>query len=322
MLRRQLLKGAVGAASGAALPMTTFAQSKTTRIVISFPPGGPVDFVARALAEQLGKELGQTVIIDNKAGANGAIGAMEVIRSSPDGSTLWFTSVGAAAINPSLYDKLSYDTQKDLAPVALVVNNVELLVANPANPARDAAEFIANSKKRKDPTPMASSGIGSIPHFAIEQLSDSSGANLMHVPYKGAAPAITDLMGGQVEGFFGDIPGLIGHVRSGKLKAMGLASTRRHPALPEVKTLAEQGIANVDTNNWYALFAPAKTPAATVQAISEAVRRALGHPALKTRLLDSGAEPAASTPAELAALLKHDTDKWAKLIRDKKIKPE
>ena len=322
MLRRQLLKGAVGASSGAALPRVAFAQAKTTRVVISFPPGGPVDFVARALAEQLGKELGHTVIIDNKAGANGAIGAMEVIRSSPDGSTLWFTSVGAAAINPSLYEKLSYDTQKDLAPVTLVVNNVELLVANPANPAKDAAEFIANSKKRKDPTPMASSGIGSIPHLAIEQLSDSSGANLMHVPYKGAAPAITDLMGGQVDGFFGDIPGLIGHVRSGKLKAMGLASTRRHPALPEVRTLAEQGIANVDTNNWYALFAPAKTPASTVQAISEAVRRALSHPALKARLLDSGAEPAPSTPAELAALLKHDTDKWAKLIRDKKIKPE
>ena len=322
MLRRHLLKAVAGAASGAALPMAAFAQAKTTRIVISFPPGGPVDFVARALAEQLGKELGHTVIIDNKAGANGAIGAMEAIRSTPDGSTLWFTSVGAAAINPSLYDKLSYDTQKDLAPVALVVNNVELLVVNPANPAKDAAEFIANTKKRKEPTPMASSGIGSIPHFAIEQLSDSSAANLMHVPYKGAAPAITDLMGGQVDGFFGDIPGLIGHVRAGKLKAMGLASTRRHPALPDVKTLAEQGIANVDTNNWYALFAPVKTPAATVQAISDAVRRALGNPALKTRLLDSGAEPAPSTPAELAALLKHDTEKWAKLIRDKKIKPE
>jgi tripartite-type tricarboxylate transporter receptor subunit TctC len=229
MLRRQLLKCARGAASGAALPMATFAQAKTTRIVISFPPGGPVDFVARALAEQLGKELGQTVIIDNKAGANGAIGAMEVIRSSPDGSTLWFTSVGAAAINPSLYDKLSYDTQKDLAPVALVVNNVELLVVNPANPAKDAAEFIANSKKRKDPTPMASSGIGSIPHFAIEQLSDSSGANLMHVPYKGAAPAITDLMGGQVDGFFGDIPGLIGHVRSWQAEGDG---ARVHTAPP------------------------------------------------------------------------------------------
>ncbi|MBP6853349.1 MAG: tripartite tricarboxylate transporter substrate binding protein, partial [Rhodoferax sp.] len=265
MFKRQLVLGALGAAAITALPLAAFAQTKTTRIVISFPPGGPVDFVARSLAEQLGKELGQTVIIDNRAGANGAIGAGEVIRSSPDGHTLWFTSVGAAAINPSLYDKLAYDTQRDLAPVSLVANNVELLVVNPANPARDAAEFVANSKKRKDPTPMASTGIGSIPHFAIEQLSDASGAKLMHVPYKGAAPAITDLMGGQVDGFFGDIPGLIGHVRAGKLKAMGLASTRRHPALPDVKTLAEQGIANVDTNNWYALFAPVKTPAGTVQ---------------------------------------------------------
>lgn len=322
MLRRHMIIGALGVATAAGMPLAGRAQTRTTRIVISFPPGGPVDFVARALAEQLGKELGHTVIIDNKAGANGAIGAGEVIRATPDGSTLWFTSVGAAAINPSLYDKLPYDTQRDLAPVALVVNNVELLVVNPANPAKDAAEFIANSKKRKDPTPMASSGIGSIPHFAIEQLSDASGANLMHVPYKGAAPAITDLMGGQVDGFFGDIPGLIGHVRGGKLKAIGLASARRHPALPDVKTLAEQGIANVDTNNWYALFAPVKTPAATVQALSEAVRRALNHPALKTRLLDSGAEPAPSTPAELAAVLKQDTDKWARLIRDKKIKPE
>jgi len=322
MFRRQILTSAMGLASAAALPLAAFAQAKTTRIVISFPPGGPVDFVARSLAEQLGKELGQTVIVDNKAGANGAIGAGEVIRSAPDGNTLWLTSVGAAAINPSLYEKLAYDTQRDLAPVALVVNNVELLVVNPANPAKDAAEFIANSKKRKDPTAMASTGIGSIPHFAIEQLADASGANLLHVPYKGAAPAITDLMGGQVDGFFGDIPGLIGHVRAGKLKAIGLASTRRHPALPEVKTLAEQGIANVDTNNWYALFAPLKTPAATVQSLSDAVRRALSTPALKARLLDSGAEPAPSTPAELAALLKQDTGKWAKLIRDKKIKPE
>ena len=323
MLRRQMLIAAAGVAGSAStLPMAAWAQTRTTRIVISFPPGGPVDFVARALAEQLGKELGQTVIIDNKAGANGAIGAGEVIRALPDGSTLWFTSVGAAAINTSLYEKLAYDTQRDLAPVALVVNNVELLVTHPANPAKDAAEFIANSKKRKDSTPMASTGIGSIPHLAIEQLSDASGANLLHVPYKGAAPAITDLMGGQVEGFFGDIPGLIGHVRGGKLKALGLASTRRHPALPDVKTLAELGIANVDTNNWYALFAPVKTPAATVQALSEAVRRALNHPALKARLLDSGAEPAPSTPAELATLLRQDTDKWARLIRDKKIKAE
>lgn len=317
MQRRHFIAASLAAAS----PLAAFAQPKSTRIVVSFPPGGPVDFVARALAEQLGKELGQTVIVDNKAGANGAIGAGEVMRATPDGGTLWLTSVGAAAINGALYEKLAYDTARDFAPVSLVVNNVELLVVNPADPAHDAAEFVANSKK-KGPFAMASSGIGSIPHLAIEQFGDASGAKLMHVPYKGAAPAITDVMGGQVAGFFGDIPGLIGHVRGGKLRAIGLASSRRHPALPDVKTLAEQGFADVDTNNWYALFAPAKTPAATIQSLNEAVRRALNNPGLKARLLDTGAEPAPSTPAELAALLKQDSEKWAKVIRDKKIKPE
>lgn len=318
MIRRTLL----AATLCAALPLAAHAQAKSTRIVVSFPPGGPVDFVARVLAEQLGKELGQTVIVDNKAGANGAIGAGEVMRSKADGSTLWITSVGAAAINASLYDKLPYDTLRDFTPVSVVVNNVELLVVNPADPAKDAAEFVANARKSKSPVTMASSGIGSIPHLAMEQLKDSTKVDLLHVPYKGAAPAITDVMGGQVSGFFGDIPGLITFVRSGKLKPIGLASTKRHPALPEVKTLAEQGIANVDTNNWYALFAPARTPAATVTALNDAVRRALSQPSVKAKLMDVGAEPAPSTPAELAALVKRDTDKWGTLIQDKKIKAE
>ncbi len=321
MLRRTFVAAAMMLPS-AALPPAARAQGKTLRIVVSFPPGGPVDFVARALAEPLNKELGQTVIVDNKAGANGAIGAAEVARSAPDGNTLWLTSVGAAAINPSLYDKLGYDMSRDLTPVSLVVNNVELLVVNVADPANDAAEFVANSKKKTQPTPMASSGIGSIPHLAIEQMMEASGATLLHVPYKGAAPAITDVMGGQVAGFFGDIPGLIGHVRGGKVKAIGLASASRHPALPNVPTLTEQGILNVDTNNWYALFAPVKTPAATITMLNEAVRRALANPALRARLLDTGADPAPSTPAELAALLERDTRKWARLIRDKKIKAE
>ncbi|MDZ5456748.1 Bug family tripartite tricarboxylate transporter substrate binding protein [Azohydromonas lata] len=318
MIRRTLL----AATLCAALPLAAHAQAKSTRIVVSFPPGGPVDFVARVLAEQLGKELGQTVIVDNKAGANGAIGAGEVMRSKADGSTLWITSVGAAAINASLYEKLPYDTIRDFTPVSVIVNNVELLVVSPADPAKDAAEFMANAKKSKNPVTLASSGIGSIPHLAMEQLKDSTKVDLLHVPYKGAAPAITDVMGGQVSAFFGDIPGLITFVRSGKLKPVGIASTKRHPALTEVKTLAEQGIANVDTNNWYALFAPAKTPAATVTALNDAVRRALSQPSVKAKLMDVGAEPAPSTPAELAALLKRDTDKWGKLIQDKKIKVE
>jgi tripartite-type tricarboxylate transporter receptor subunit TctC len=298
------------------------AQTKTTRIVVSFTAGGPVDAVARALSEQLGKELGRTVVIDNKPGANGAIGATEVLRSEPDGSTIWITSVGAAAINPALYDKLPYDMQRDFAPVSLVVNNVELLVVNAADPAKDAAEFVANAKKRTDPTAMASTGIGSIPHLAIEQLADATGAKLLHIPYKGAAPAINDLMGGQVGGFFGDVPGLIGHVKGGKLKALGLASPQRHPALPEVKTLDEQGIKGVDTINWYAFFVSAKTPTAIVESLNKAVRNTLNTPAVRDRLLQSGAEPAPSTPQELTALLKHDTEKWAKLIKAKNIKAE
>jgi tripartite-type tricarboxylate transporter receptor subunit TctC len=315
--RRQLVAALFLAANAPA-----WAQPNTTRIVVSFTAGGPVDAVGRAIAEQLGKELGRTVVIDNKPGANGAIGATDVMRSPPDGSTLWLTSVGAAAINTSLYDKLPYNMQRDLAPVSLVVNNVELLVVNPQNPARDAAEFVAASKKAKEPTAMASSGIGSIPHLAIEQLIDASGAKLLHVPYKGAAPAITDLMGGQVGGFFGDVPGLLGYVRSGKLKALGVASSKRHPALPDVKTLEEQGLKGVDTNNWYALFAPAKTPAATIDALNKALRRTLTNPAVHDRLLKSGAEPAPSTPAELASLVKQDTDKWSKLIRAKNIRAE
>jgi tripartite-type tricarboxylate transporter receptor subunit TctC len=299
---------------------TAYAQgTKTTRIVVAFPPGGPVDLVARVLAEQLGKELGETVIVDNKPGANGGIAAQFVAKAPPDGGTLWLTSVGAAAINPSLYDNLPYDMQRDFAPVSVVVDNVEVLVVSPKDPANTTAEFIAASKAKKEPTPMASSGIGSIPHLAIEQLADATKANLLHIPYKGAAPALTDVMGGQVAGFFGDIPGLIGFVQGGKLKAIGIAADRRHPLLPEVRTLAEQGILGVDSNNWYALFVPAKTPRATIDALNAAVHRALATPGVRDKLTATGTDPAPTSPQELSALLKRDTEKWAKLIKAKGI---
>jgi tripartite-type tricarboxylate transporter receptor subunit TctC len=322
-LRDAMIKRLVIFAALCVIPTAqAFSQSKPTRLVVSFTPGGPVDAVARTIAEEFGKELGRTVIVDNKPGANGAIGAAEVARSKPDGSTLWITSVGAAAINPSLYEKLGYDMQRDFAPVSVVANNVELLVVNPADPVKDAAEFVAATKARKEPTTMASSGIGSIPHFAIEQLIAATGANVLHVPYKGAAPAINDLLGGHVGGAFLDVAGLFSHVRSGKLKPLGMASSKRHPALPDIKTLEEQGISGVDTNNWYAIFAPAKTPPATIEALNVALRKTLSNPAVHDRLLQTGAEPAPSTPEELTALLQQDTEKWAKLIKAKNIKPE
>ena len=297
-------------------------SGKPVHIIVAFSPGGPVDFVARVLSEQLGKELGQTVIVENKPGANGAIGAEMVAKSTPDGTTLWLTSVGAVAINPALYEKLSYDPLRDFAPVSLVVNNVEVLVVNAANPAQNAAEFIAATKLNKKPTSMASSGIGSIPHLALEQMADASGANVMHIPYKGAAPAITDVIGGHVTAFFGDVPGLMAHIKGGKLKPIGIAASKRHPLLPEVKTFAEMGIAGVDTDNWYALFAAAKTPRAEIDRLNHAIRRVLTSTAARDKLIASGADPAPSTPEELTALLVKDTAKWARMIRDKKIQPE
>ena len=307
---------------GASLAQPALAQAKVTRLVVAFPPGGPVDFVARTISEQLGKELGTQVIIENKAGANGAIAAEYVARAVPDGSTIWLTSVGAVAINPPLYDKLTYDPVRDLAPISLVVNNVELLVVGSANPASTGAEFIANARLKKEGATMASSGTGSVPHLAMELLADATKANLVHVPYKGAAPAITDVIAGHVDGFFGDIPGLVGFIKSGKLKPVGIASPKRHPLLPDVKTFQEMGMAGVDSDNWYALFAAKATPTADIERLNLAVKRTLANDAVRNKLLASGAEPSASSPAELALLLKNDTAKWGKVIRDKKIKPE
>ncbi len=318
-LRRAGLLCALLLLAGAALAQ----PAKITRLIVAFPPGGPVDFVARTLAEQLGKELGQQVIVENKAGANGAIAAEFVARSAPDAQTLWLTSVGAVAINPALYDKLSYDPQRDLVPVSLVVNNVEVLVVGANAPYNTGAEFVAASRQNPSrPLTMASSGTGSVPHLAMELLNDAARIQLQHIPYKGAAPAITDVIAGHVNGFFGDIPGLISHIKSGRLKAIGLAATRRHPLLPEVKTFEEMGVSGVDSDNWYALFAAKGTPAAEIDRVNQAVRRTLNHEAVRTKLQASGAEVSASSPDQLATLLKNDTAKWTRVVKAKNIQPD
>ena len=298
----------------------SMAQSNTIKMLVAFPPGGPVDFVARTIAEPLGKELGAQILIDNKPGGNGAIAAEYMINAPADGKVLWFTSAGAVAINPGLYEKLSYNPLKDLAPVSLVVNNVEVLVVNPNNPANQGGEFVALSKQRE--VTMASSGTGSVPHLAMEQLADSTKGKLLHVPYKGAAPAITDVLGGHVDGFFGDIPGLIGYIKSGKLKPIGIAANKRSPALPDVKTFTEMGVPGVDSNNWYALFAKAGTSKTEIDRINTAMKKVLAQDDVKNRLLQSGTDPVGSSVDELANILKNDIAKWTKLIKAKNIKPE
>ncbi|WP_103018262.1 Bug family tripartite tricarboxylate transporter substrate binding protein [Alicycliphilus denitrificans] len=310
------------ALTGLALGSAAMAQPKVVRLIVAFPPGGPVDFVARTISDALGKELGSNVIIENKPGANGAIAADFVSRSAPDAQTLWLTSVGAVAINPTLYPKLSYDPLRDLTPVSLVVNNVEILVVNAKAPYNTGAEFVAAARTAGQPLTMASSGTGSVPHLAMELLNESAKIKLSHIPYKGAAPAITDVIAGHVNGFFGDIPGLVGHIAAGKLKPIGVAAPKRHPRFPDVKTFAEMGFPGVDSDNWYALFAAKGTPAAEAERVSKAVHRALAHPEVKSRLEASGAEVAGSSPAQLSQLLQQDITKWGRVVRANQITPD
>ena len=314
---------ATAAAGGALLAgRAAHAQAEVTKLVIAFTPGGPVDFVGRVIAEPLGKILGQTVVVENKPGANGAIAGEMVARATPDARTLWLTSVGAVAINPSLYPKLPYHPETDLVPVGLVVNNVEVLVVNPSAPYTNAREFVDAARTAKTPPTMASSGTGSVPHLAMELLNDSAGIKLTHVPYKGAAQAITDVIAGHVDGFFGDIPGLIGHIASGKLKPIGIAAPRRHPRLPSVPTFEELGIKGVDSDNWYGLFTSKGTPPAEVERVSRALRTVLSQPGVRAKLELSGAGVADGTAPALTAVLKQDIKKWGDLVRAKQIKPE
>lgn len=316
-LHAAVLGTALGCASSA------MAQSDMTRLLVAFPPGGPVDFIARSISQQLAKELGHSVIVENKPGANGAIAADSVIRSAPDGKTLWLTSVGAVAINPALYPKLNYKPASDLVPVSLVVNNVEIMVVNAQTSFKDGKDFVQAASQRKDkPMTMASSGTGSVPHLAAIQLNESAGLNLMHVPYKGAAPAITDLMAGHVDGFFGDIPGLVGAIDSGKFRPVGIAAAKRSARYPNVPTFDELGYKGVDSNNWYAVFAPKGTSPQVAASLSRAINAALHAPDVQRKIEASGAEVVGSSPEALAQQLATDTEKWTAIIRRNRITPD
>ena len=295
--------------------------SRTVKIVVAFPAGGPTDFVARLLADKLKGILGQSVIIENKPGANAAIGAESVAKSDPDGYTLFFTTAGAVVINPHMRANLPYDPVKDFAPITLVVNTMEVLVVRTDTPMKSATDLVALAKSRPDGIAMASTGVGSPPHLALELFKGASGANVLHVPYRGAAPAVTDVVGGQVHAMFADLPVLMPQIRGGTLRPIGVGSRRRASVLPDVPTLDEQGIKDVYADNWYALFAPAKTPAPVIAKLNAAVMAALNDPELNKKLVDAGAIPAAGTPAELSEHLKTELDRWGKVIKDKNIKP-
>jgi tripartite-type tricarboxylate transporter receptor subunit TctC len=296
--------------------------TRTIRIVVAFPPGGPTDFVARLLADKLKGSLGQNVIIENKPGANAAIGADYVAKSDPDGYTLFFTTSGAVVINPHMRADLPYDPVRDFAPVSLLVNTMEVLVVKADSPIKSAGDLVALAKSRPEGIAMASTGVGSPPHLALELIKGATGANIVHVPYRGAAQAVTDVIGGQVLAMFADLPVLLPQIRGGTMRAIGVGSRQRAPVLPDVPTFDEQGIKDVYADNWYALFAPAKTPSAVVAKINAAVVAAINDPEVSRKLIDLGAVPATGTPAQLVDFLKSELARWGKVIAEKNIKPE
>lgn len=311
------------ALSALAMACAANAQDFPTRpikIVIAFPAGGPTDFVGRILADRLKETLGQPVLIENKAGASGAIGADFVAKSDPDGHMLFLTTVGAVAITPHLRDNMPYDPVKDFAAITMVVRNTTVLVVRSDSPVQSAKELAALAKDKPNTVPFASTGSGTTPHLALELFQAAAGVKFLHVPYRGAAPALTDLLGGQVQAVALDVPVILSQIQAGKLRPLAAASDTRNPILPNVPTLAELGYPNTQSDNWYALLAPANTPAAVIGKLNKAVADALAEPAIKDKLIASGAIPAANSPAEMAAYLKSELERWGKIVRQYDIK--
>lgn len=306
-------------ALGLVLPAVTLAQGSYIRLVVAFPPGGPSDIMARVISERLGKALHDNVVVENRPGGNGAIAAQHVLQQPADGKTLWLTTSGAITINPSLYPKLAYDV-KDFAPVSLVVNTPEMLVVNPKNPASDAKTFIQNAKNKQ--VNFASSGIGSMPHMAIALLTEATKVSFLHVPEKGAAPAISDLMGGHVDAFLADIPGIAAQVRSGTLKGLAVAARQRSTIFPNIPTFAEQGMPGLDVNNWSAVYVSAKVPADKIAELNRAIRETLADPQIDAKLRDLGVEPQANSGKEMTDIAAADAAKWQRLIKANNIQPE
>ena len=299
-----------------------FAQAWPTRpvtIVVPFPPGGGTDTGARIVAEQLGKKWGQPVLVDNKGGAAGQIGADIVAKARPDGYTLLMGNIGTQAINPALYAKMPYDPDKAFAPVALVAELPLAMMVNPSVPAKTVKEFIALAKSQPGKLSYSSSGAGGGPHLAAEMFKDATGSFILHVPYRGGGPAIADLLAGHVQLSFMTVLEASGHIKAGKLRALAVTSDKRVSALADVPTLAEAAVPGFNSISWIGLLAPAGTPKEVVERISADVREVVGREEVRDKLVQLGAVPAANTPAQFSALIDNDRKRYTQIIKDRKI---
>jgi tripartite-type tricarboxylate transporter receptor subunit TctC len=290
--------------------------TKPIRIVVPFPAGGATDIMARAVAQKLGEAWGQSVVVDNRPGAGGNIGSELVAKSAPDGYTLEMGTVGTHAINASLYAKMPYDHVKDFVPIILVAGVPNVLVVNPSVPVNSVQELIAYAKANPGKLNFASSGSGTSIHLSGELFKTMTGVQMAHVPYKGSAPALADLLGGQVQLMFDNLPPSLPHIKAGKLRPLAVTTTTRAAALPELPTMAEAGVPGFDASSWFGLLAPAGTPPAIVAKINTEVANWLATPEAKEKLLGVGANAAGGTPEDFARHIQAETAKWAKVVKE------
>lgn len=317
--RRSLIALFLGVA--VVTPLAALAQAwpaKPIKLIVNFPPGGAADQIARAISLPLQEALGQPVIVDNRAGAGGNIGGDALAKSPPDGYTLLLTSGGLVSINPAIYARMSFDPAKDIIPVAAAARVLVFLEVKPSLPVKDVKEFIAYAKANPGKLTYGSPGNGSSPHLAGEMFKDKTQTYAVHVPYRGAAPAMQDLLGGQVDFMFD--PGIgLNQVRAGKLKLLAVGSPKRSPLFPDVPTLGEAGLKGFDADTVFGFYAPTGTPAAIVTRLNSEINKILAMPAVKDRIAGLGGEVAPMTPADFAAKAHEDTARFGKLIRDRRI---
>ena len=309
----------------AIVSVSAFAQSwpmRPIRLIVPFAPGGGVDLTGRVLAPKLSEALGQTVIVENRGGAGGLIGVDLGAKASPDGYTVVIGTIGNIAIAPHLQSKMPYDPQKDLVPISQLANALNVMVINPSVKATTVKEFIELAKKEGSNISYGSSGSGATDHLAGEVFNTLAGLKMTHIPYKGGAPAMIDLVGGQVQVIFATVSTAISSIQGGKVRALGMTGNQRYESLPEVPTIAEAGLASFDVNGWYGLYAPAGTPKDIITRLNAEVVRILAMPDVKARLLDAGIIATSSSPEAFAAYTQAETKRWAKVVKDANIKTE
>ncbi len=321
--RRHFMQLAAGATAFAAVSRIAQAQTYPTRLVrviVPYPPGGPNDILARLMGQWLSERLGQPFVIDNRPGAGSNIGTEAVVKASPDGYTLLVVGTNSA-INATLYEKLNFNFIRDIAPIATIIRQPQVMLVNPSFPAKTVPEFIAYAKANPGKINMASAGNGTGPHVAGELFKMMTGVDMIHVPYRGGGPALTDLLAGRVQVMFLGPVGSIEYIRAGKLRALAVTTATRSDALPDIPTVGEF-VPGYESSSWFGVGAPKNTPAEIVERLNKEINAALADPKMKARFADMGATVFASSPADFGKLMAEETEKWAKVVKFAGIKPD